>query len=69
MSPYIPIAKARGFTATLGNGVKQKSFEEISELVNGRMIKNAEYYRKESSITSAYRFVKKIVDFLYENSI
>lgn len=54
---------------TKSNGIKKKAFQEISELVNGRMIKNAEYYRKESSITSTYQFIKKIVDFLYENSI
>lgn len=32
----------------------------------GRMVKHADYYKKESAICSTYNFIKKIVDFLYE---
>lgn len=49
--------------------IKKKSFAELHDLFYGRIIKNAEYYRKESSITSVYCFVKKVVDFLYNKNV
>lgn len=48
--------------------MKGARIKELYELVHGRMIKNAEYYKKESSICSTYIFVQKIVDFLMETT-
>lgn len=53
---------------TESEGIKIESFKELHELVNGRMIKHADYYKKESSICSTYNFIKKTVDFLYEKT-
>lgn len=44
--------------------MKARIISEIHELVHGRMVKNADYYKRESSICSAYSFIQKIVDFL-----
>lgn len=50
----------------LSADMKKTMVNDIHSLVHGRMIRNADYYRKESSICSAYEFVKKVVDFLYD---
>lgn len=50
------------------NEMKKAIFSEAYALFHSRMTKHAEYYSKESSITSAYSYVKKIVDFLYEKA-
>lgn len=50
-------------------GIKNDAFKDLSILVNGRMVKHADYYTKESSITSAYRFLKNIVDFLCTDAL
>lgn len=44
--------------------MKEKIITEIHDLIHGRMVRNAGYYKKESSIRSAYIFIQKIVDFL-----
>lgn len=44
--------------------MKEKIITEIHDLIHGRMVRNADYYKKESSIRSAYIFIQKIVDFL-----
>ena len=46
-------------------GMKKNIISEIYELVHNRMIKNANYYKKESSICSVYTFIRKVVDFLF----
>ena len=48
--------------------VKSRIISVLYQLIHGRMIENAEYYKKESSICSAYIFVQKIVDFLMETT-
>ena len=48
------------------NEMKKKIISELHELFHGRMIKHADYYKKESSITGAYHFVCKIVDSMCE---
>lgn len=53
---------------TESNGVKENTFKELHSLVHGRMVKHAEYYKKESAISSTYHFVKKVVDFLCEKT-
>lgn len=49
-------------------GVKTRILSDAKDLFSTRMIEHAEYYSKESSITSAYEYVNKIVDFLYEKA-
>lgn len=53
---------------TESEGLKGQTFSELHDLFAGRMVKHADYYKKESSICSAYAFSKKVVDFLYKKS-
>lgn len=48
--------------------VKQYRFKELSDLINGRMIKHSEYFEKQDIIKSSYNFLKKVVDFLMETT-
>ena len=50
------------------NKMRIKILGNARELFNGRMVKNNDFYSRENSITSAYSFVKKVVDFLYEKN-
>lgn len=49
----------------LSKDMRKTMIDDIYELVHGRMIRNADYYKKESSICSTYEFVKKVIDFLH----
>lgn len=53
---------------TESKGMKEQTFKELHDLVYGRMVKHADYYKKESAICSTYNFIKKIVDFLYDKT-
>ena len=44
--------------------VKRKRFQEIKEFIDGRVIKNSNYFEKNEGIKSAYIFIKKIVDYM-----
>lgn len=44
--------------------VKRKRFQEIEEFIDGRAIKNSNYFEKNEGIKSAYIFIKKIVDYM-----
>ncbi|MBE5886725.1 MAG: Abi family protein [Lachnospiraceae bacterium] len=44
--------------------VKQRRFEQLKEFVDGRVIRNKEYFEKNACIKSSYTFVKKIVDYM-----
>lgn len=44
--------------------IKAKRYEELSELVNVRMIRNKEYFFDQQIIRASYNFLKKLVDFL-----
>lgn len=46
--------------------VKRKRFQEIKEFIDGRAIKNSNYFEKNEGIKSAYIFIKKIVDYMNE---
>lgn len=48
--------------------MRQKLLDNAHNLFSGRMLKNKDYYSKESSITSAYAFVNKVIDFLREKN-
>lgn len=41
------------------NIVKEKRFKQIQEFIDGRVIKNREYFEKNECIKTAYTFVKK----------
>lgn len=42
--------------------VKEKRFKQLQEFMEGRVVKNKEYFEKNESIKMAYKFIKKIVD-------
>lgn len=44
--------------------VKRHRYEELSNLVNDRMTKHSEYYESQQLLSSAYNFVKKIIEFV-----
>lgn len=44
--------------------VKSHRFQELSNLVNVRMVRNKDYFKNHQMICSVYNFLKKIVDFL-----
>ena len=46
--------------------VKEKRFKQIQEFIDGRAIKNKEYFDKNECIKTAYFFVKKVVDYINE---
>ena len=48
------------------NIVKEKRFKQIQEFIDGRVIKNREYFKKNECIKTAYIFVKKIIDYMCE---
>ena len=45
--------------------VKEKRFKQIQEFIDGRAVKNKEYFDKNESIKTAYTFVKKVIDYIY----
>lgn len=44
--------------------LKQKRYDELKELFNGRMTKHKDYFKSNTKITGVYHFVKKVVDSL-----
>lgn len=42
--------------------VKEKRFTQVKEFVDGRAIKNREYFDKNECIKTAYIFIKKVID-------
>lgn len=44
--------------------VKAHRFDELKELVYGRMTKHKEYYARQQLLQGTYNFVKKVVDFI-----
>ena len=46
--------------------VKKKRFKQIQEFVDGRAVRNREYFEKNECIKTAYTFVKKVVDYMNE---
>ena len=47
--------------------VKEKRFTEIKEFINGRVIRNKEYFEKNECIKTAYTFAKKVIDYTNES--
>lgn len=48
--------------------VKEHRLFELNDLVNGRMIRHADYFENQDIIKSSYGFFKKVVDFLIETT-
>ena len=48
---------------------KKKIFTELKEFMEGRLIKNKDYFSNDCVLTSIYGFVKNIVDYLYEGNV
>lgn len=46
------------------NVVKEKRFKQIQEFVDGRAMRNKEYFDKNECIKTAYTFVKKVIDYM-----
>lgn len=46
--------------------VKEKRFKQIQEFIDGCAVKNKEYFDKNECIKTAYTFVKKVIDYIYE---
>lgn len=44
--------------------VKEHRLNELKDLIDNRMTKNAMYYEDQQLLLSSYKFVKKIVDFI-----
>lgn len=49
--------------------VFKKIFAELKDFIEGRLIKNKEYFSSDNVFTTIYDFVKNIVDYLFENSL
>jgi len=47
--------------------MKVRRFEQIQEFVDGRVVKNKVYFDKNECIKTAYRFVKKVIDYMNES--
>nr|WP_307991621.1 Abi family protein [uncultured Niameybacter sp.] len=48
---------------------KKKTYEELVQLFEGRVVANREYFEKNDVITSTYKFVKIIIDYFYRNCV
>lgn len=48
---------------------KKKTYEELVELFEGRIVANKQYFEKNEVITSTYKFVKIIIDYFYEKCV
>ena len=48
---------------------KKKIFTELKDFIEGRLIKNKDYFSNDYVFTSIYGFLKNIVDYLFENSL
>lgn len=42
-------------------------FAYLQEFIDGRVIKNREYFKKNECIKTAYTFVKKVIDYMNES--
>lgn len=48
---------------------KKKIFTELKDFIEGRLIKNKDYFSNDYVFISIYGFLKNIVDYLFENSL
>lgn len=52
------------YNVVVEDTVKKHRLHELDNLLNGRVIKNSNYYENQQVISSTYKFFRKIVDFL-----
>ena len=43
--------------------IKEKTFQEIKDFFDGRMIYRRHYFENNSGIKNAYQFARKVLDF------
>ena len=43
--------------------IQNNTCKELNDLFNNRMLRNKDYYSKNSTIESSYEFVKKVIDY------
>lgn len=48
---------------------KMKIFTEVKEFVDGRLIKNKEFFNFDNVFTTIYDFIRNVVDYLYEKNV
>ena len=48
---------------------KMKIFKEVKEFVDGRLIKNKEFFNFDNVFTTIYDFIRNVVDYLYEKNV
>ena len=48
---------------------KKKIFTEVKEFVDGRLIKNKDFFNFDNVFTTFYDFIRNIVDYLYEKNV
>lgn len=48
---------------------KKKIFTEVKEFVDGRLIKNKDFFNFDNVFTTIYDFIRNIVDYLYEKNV
>ena len=41
---------------------KQKRYQQLREFINGRVIKNKDYFKSNTKIVGVYNFHKKVID-------
>lgn len=50
------------YDTLMPEGSKQKKYKELQDFLNGRVIRNKDYFRSNSKIVGVYNFHKKVID-------
>lgn len=50
------------YDTLMPEGSKQKKYKELQDFLNGRVIRNKNYFRSNSKIVGVYNFHKKVID-------
>ena len=48
---------------------KMKILTEVKEFVDGRLIKNKEFFNFDNIFTTIYDFIRNVVEYLYEKNV
>ncbi len=56
------------YDSLISKNQKQARYEELNDLINGRFLKNKDYFLSNSQLCGVYRFIRIVVDNLYNNS-
>ena len=46
----------------MGEIARQKRYQQIKEFLDGRVIRNQDYFKSNTKIVGVYKFHKKVVD-------